>query len=51
MNKRIYGHTINYWHRLYENEFGRDTSNETDEEFLRKHKTWIKNNRDESRHC
>ena len=35
----------------YENEFGRDTSKESDKEFLENHKTWIKNNRDESRHC
>lgn len=49
--KRIYGHTISYWRRLYENEFGRDTSKESDKEFLENHKNWIKNNRDESRHC
>ena len=49
--KRIYGHTISYWRRLYKNEFGRDTSKESDKEFLENHKTWIKNNKDESRHC
>lgn len=58
-NKRItnrkvkwaYGHSVDYWRRLYENEFMRDTSNESDKEFLENHKSWIKNNRDESRHC
>ena len=49
--KRIYGHTISYWRTLYEIEFGRDTSKESDKEFLENHKTWIMNNRDESRHC
>lgn len=51
MKKKIYGHTITYWRRLYENEFGRDTSNESDEEFLKNHKTWIKANKDDSNHC
>lgn len=49
--KRIYGHTVSYWRVLYENEFGRDTSKESNYEFLKKHKTWIMNNSDESRHC
>lgn len=48
--EKIYGHTISYWRRLYENEFGRDTSKETDEEFLKNHKAWIKNNKDDSWH-
>ena len=49
--KKIYGHSVDYWRSLYENEFGRDTSKETDEEFLKNHKTWIKNNKDDSEHC
>lgn len=47
----IYGHSVNYWRRLYEQEFGRDTSSESDKDFLSNHKAWIKNNRDSSRHC
>lgn len=42
---------ISYWRNLYENEFGRNTRSESDEEFLKNHIAWIKNNSDTSRHC
>lgn len=44
-------HTIHYWRILYENEFGRDTSDESDSDFIKNHSSWINNNLDESRHC
>ena len=48
--KTLYGFSINYWRRLYEQEFGRNTSLESDDEFVRNHISWIKENRDSSRH-
>ena len=49
--KKIYGHSVAYWRSLYEREFGRDTSKENDEQFLKNHKCWIKANKDDSYHC
>lgn len=48
---RYKGYPVSYWRKLYENEFVRDTSNESDKEFIKNHKIWINNNLDPSRHC
>ena len=48
---RYKGHPVSYWRKLYEQEFDRDTSVESDKEFVNNHRTWINNNLDPSRHC
>ena len=48
---RYKGHPVSSWRKLYEQEFDRDTSVESDKEFVNNHRTWINNNLDPSRHC
>ena len=36
---RYKGNTVSYWRKLYEQEFDRDTSVESDKEFVNNHRT------------
>ena len=48
---RYKGNPVSYQRKLYEQEFDRDTSVESDKEFVNNHRTWTNNNLDSSRHC